>query len=208
MTEPLASPNPFAALHGQLPTGLRRARFDHETVILRPGDTVSTLPWVERGRIRIVHHDDQGRELLLYALVPQETCVVSAVALYRNRSSQVTGIAEAGTEVLLIPAQQVRELLARDSGLKEALLLSFEARYDTLIRMVYQLAFTSVEARLSSLLEQWHREQPQADWLLATHHTLANRLGTDREVVTRALRRLVAEGRVEAQRGRLRLRPR
>lgn len=47
------------------------------TEILKEGSYVKTVPILLKGLAKVVRHESAGKELLLYDIYPQESCIVS-----------------------------------------------------------------------------------------------------------------------------------
>jgi len=45
-----------------------------DTIIMSPGDDVLFVPIVQKGVLRIIRQNDDGKEIFLYHLYPGQTC--------------------------------------------------------------------------------------------------------------------------------------
>jgi CRP/FNR family transcriptional regulator len=90
-------------------------------------------------------------------------------------------------------------LLKRHPDLALAMLSEMAGELRELVRLVEDLAFRSVRARLA---RQLLAEAAEGSAEL-THQELAERAGTVREMAGRALRRLAEDGLVRLERGRV-----
>ena len=76
-------------------------------------------------------------------------------------------------------------------------------RLDQVLKLVDAIAFQQVDTRLIAKLRQL--QQLQGDSIRITHQDLANDIGTAREVVSRLLKNLEAEGKLHLERGKLKI---
>lgn len=81
-------------------------------VLMRPGDPINYIPIVEKGSLRILAQDEDGRERFLYHIMPGETCSLSLTCCEAERTSSIMAVVEEEAEVLLVPARFADEWMA------------------------------------------------------------------------------------------------
>ena len=148
------------------------------------------FPLVLDGEVKVSRHSGDGRSLELYRVVPGELCLVSSACLFRKAPLSAHGITTKPTTLLLIPPPIFNAWLESPSFRNDVLGL-FAERMTGLIDAV---AFRKLAQRLAAAL------LGRGSDLAITHQTLADELGTVREIVTRLLRRFEREGWVELSR--------
>ncbi len=174
-------------------------------VIMRPGDPILHIPVVEKGSLRVLAQDEDGRERFLYHIMPGETCSLSLTCCEAERTSSITAVVEEEAVVLMVPARYADEWMVfpewrRYVGAAQA------QRFQELLDTISTLAFRKMDGQLWSYLVK--RVQATGDPALkVTHQTIADELGSPREVITRLLQQLQREGRVELARGMITVRP-
>ncbi len=187
--------------------GQTRSVAEGET-LMRIGQPMHFVPFVTRGSIRITTEDANGHELLLYYLRPGESCIAtllgSSAAGTSPPLSTIKAVTEEDTDVVLLPQDVVRDLVAHHPAWNRFLLSLYQKRFDELLQTVNDIAFSRVDERLLDLLFRKTRLS-NSSILYLTHQQLADELGTAREVVSRLLKRLENSGRVELQRGKIRV---
>ena len=130
---------------------------------------------VESGQLRAYILSEEGREITLYRLFDRDMCLLSASCILRSIQFDVAVSAEKDTLLWVIPAEAYQQVM-----------------------------WKSLDKRLASfLLEEAAIEG--TDVLKTTHESIANHLGTHREVVTRMLRYFQQEGMVGLSRGQVAL---
>ncbi|WP_266368573.1 Crp/Fnr family transcriptional regulator [Tellurirhabdus rosea] len=182
--------------HGQLRT------FAEGETLVRLGDPMPFVPVVLKGSIRILTEDSEGREMLLYYLRPGESCV--ATLLSGEPLSTVKAVAEENTDVVFINRELARNWVLHNPTWNAFVLSLYQKRMDELLQTVNEIAFRKVDERLVEALRK-HAAHSGSAILYLTHQQLADELGTAREVVSRLLKKLEIDGRIELQRGKIKL---
>ena len=183
---------------------IRRAitlhRVKKGTVIHNGNMDCTGLLLIQAGQLRAYLLSEEGREITLYRLFERDLCLLSASCMIRSIQFEVTVAAEKDTEFWLIPTeiyQSVQEESAPAAGYINELMAS---RFSEVMWLIEQIMWKSLDKRVAAfLLEEAAIEGTAA--LHITHETIANHLGTHREVITRMLRYFQNEGLVKLARG-------
>lgn len=183
---------------------IRRAitlhRVKKGTVIHNGNMDCTGLLLIQTGQLRAYLLSEEGREITLYRLFERDLCLLSASCMIRSIQFEVTVAAEKDTEFWLIPTeiyQSVQEESAPAAGYINELMAS---RFSEVMWLIEQIMWKSLDKRVAAfLLEEAAIEGTAA--LHITHETIANHLGTHREVITRVLRYFQNEGLVKLARG-------
>ena len=75
-------------------------------ILIKEGQRLDFLPIVITGSIR-VYQQWEDREILLYYVRPQETCMMSLSSAYFNKISAANGMAMEATEILVLPEKLI-----------------------------------------------------------------------------------------------------
>ncbi len=157
------------------------------------------FPLVLEGEVKVSRHSGDGRSLELYRVVPGELCLVSSACLFRSTPLSAQGITTKPTTLLLIAPPTFAQWLQTPAFRDEVLGL-FAERMADLTLLVDAVAFHKLDRRLAAALLGRGQD------LALTHQSLADELGTVREIITRLLRRFEREGWVELGRERIQIR--
>jgi CRP-like cAMP-binding protein len=172
-------------------------------VIYLEGEPAETIYILETGWVKATRMTRDGREQAMMFLRPVE--VFGDIAVVTRTSYPGTVVALEDADTWLLPAAAVMGLIEQYPALAMAVIRRLGERVLHYIGMVEDLSLRSVEARLAYQLLQ-HAETrgeqvvvPRREW--TTFDEMAVRLGTVRDVLSRALKSLEAEGllRVEKQ---------
>ena len=170
------------------------------TVIHNGNADCTGLLLVKSGQLRAYILSDEGREITIYRLFDQDICLFSASCMLRSAQFDITIEAEKDTGLWVIPAETYRSIMERSAPLSNYTNEIMAARFSEVMWLVEQIMWKSMDKRVAAfLLEESAIEG--TDRLSITHETIANHLGTHREVVTRMLRYFQGEGMVKLSRG-------
>lgn len=187
---------------GFLPRPLREAIIDEAsmqtfpagTPLLRAGAYVKVIPLVQQGLIK-VSSPFEDRDLLLYYIQPEESCIMSLASVLQDTPSQIDAVAEEETTALLLPAAPMREWLRQYPSLNRLFYDQYNKRYNELLQTIHQLLFNRMDQRLLDHLREKARLRGQ-NRLQLSHRQIAEELGTAREVVSRVMKKLEQDGAV------------
>lgn len=187
------------ALGGLVPVDIARG-----TTIFRPGEMAQGFAVVLSGRIEVFLTGPSGREILLYAVEPGSSCVLTTLALLGGDTYGGEAITSRDTRVVVIPRAMFRRLMDSSAGFRAHVFTAFSTRMQDMMALLERVAFHRVEARLAAEL----LELAQDGEVRATHQELATRIGSAREVVSRRLDAMARAGLVATERGMVELRDR
>lgn len=171
------------------------------TVLFRPGDLAEGFVIVLSGRIEVRLTAASGRELLLYAVEPGQSCVQTTLGLMGDEAYSGEALTVTPARVVLIPRALFLRLMDGDAGFRSFVMRAFGQRMNELTQMLERVAFGRVEVRLAQAL----LEMAAGDLVETTQAELAARIGTAREVVSRRLEQFARNGWTRAERGHVRL---
>ena len=172
-------------------------------VIYIEGEPAEAIFILEFGWVRATRMSRDGREQAMLFLRPGE--IFGDVAVFTGSNYPGTVIALEAVTAWAIPAQAILEKVRQSPELAQAVIHHLGERVLYYVNLVEDLSLRSVEARLANTLLQHaevHEGQvmvPRKSW--TTLDEMSVRLGTVRDVLSRTLRALEAEGilRVEKQ---------
>ena len=168
------------------------------------GRDCTGLLLVKSGQLRAFILSREGREVTLYRLFDRDLCLFSASCIMRSIQFDITVEAEKDTDLWMIPAEVYRRIMTESAPLSNYTNEIMAARFSEVMWLVEQIMWKSMDRRVAAfLLEEAAIED--AELLRLTHETIANHLGTHREVVTRMLRYFQDEGMVRLARGSVEL---
>jgi len=164
------------------------------------GGLLEAMPLVVSGRVRVFRTTADGAEITQYEVDPGEICVIAAASILSHKPYPAQAVATAPTAIWRMPRAAFRSLFDAYPAFRRFVFDQMTRRFFLVMGLVEEVAFMSVEARLAGYLLH------HGPAVTATHQEIAAHLGTAREVVTRALRKMERSGIVDAGRGRVAVR--
>jgi CRP-like cAMP-binding protein len=177
--------------------------FNAGQVIYVEGEPAESIYILETGWVKATRMKREGREQAMMFLRPVE--IFGDIAVFTGTTYPGTVVALESVEAWSIPAKVILDLIQRHTELAMAIIRRLSERVLHYVGLVEDLSLRSVESRLASTLLRNAEPQdgrlvvPRREW--TTFDEMAVRLGTVRDVLSRALKTLEAEGllRVEKQ---------
>ena len=155
---------------------------------------------VRSGQLRAYILSDEGREITIYRLFDRDMCLFSASCMMRSIQFDVTIEAEKDTELWVIPSEVYQNMMSESAPVANYTNELMATRFSDVMWLMEQIMWKSLDKRVAAfLLEEASIEG--ADRLKITHESIANHLGSHREVITRMLRYFQNEGMVKLSRG-------
>ena len=172
--------------------------------LLDIGQDIKFMPLLFSGAIKTLREDEQGDELLLYFIEKGDTCAMTFSCCMGTGKSEIRAVAESDTELLLIPIEKMDEWMAKYQSWRVFILDSYHSRMTELLETIDTLAFMKMDERLMKYLKD-RAMVTNDDVIYSTHQDVAQDLHTSRVVVSRLLKSLENEGRIELSRNHIKV---
>ena len=154
---------------------------------------------VRSGRLRLYMLSEDGKEITLYRLSPGDICMLSASCVLQSVTFDVHVDAEEASDCYHISPSAFGDVSNRYLEVKNYALETAVSRFSDVMWIMQQIVFMSMDKRLAIFLLEETRTNG-TDSVNMTHETIARHLGTAREVITRMLKHLAADGVIEVTR--------
>lgn len=175
-----------------------RKVFSTGELLFTEGEPCRGLHIIARGKVRIFKTSVNGREQVLGLNAPGES--VAELPVFDGGPYPASAAATEETEVAFISQRDFHAYCLEHPEVALKVLSVVGARLRRLVGIIEELSFTTIRQRLIAMLVKLAQSDgKQTDrgieiHLPATHQELANQLGTVRELISRNLMRLQAEG--------------
>jgi CRP/FNR family transcriptional regulator len=167
-------------------------------VVFRPGDPCVQFPLIVSGSIRVQRVTESGREIVLYRVTANETCILTIASLVATESYAAEAITETEVVAYVLRSGPFRDLMNQSSSFRSLVFEGYSRRITSLMSKIEELLCTRIDVRLAErlleLMDANHR-------ITTTQQALAADLGTAREVVGRVLNSFERSGIVNLSRG-------
>ncbi len=181
----------------QLAARTLRKPFHSGEMLFSEGEPCQGLHIIARGKVRIFKTSVSGREQVLAVNVAGES--IAELPVFDGGPYPASVVAIDDTEIAFISRRDFQAYCLEHPEVALKVLSVVGARLRRLVGIIEELSFTTIRQRLISALvkfAQTGKASPRGIefQLPATHQELANQLGTVRELISRNLMRLQAEG--------------
>jgi len=176
--------------------------YDPGEMIFSEGDPCGGLFIIQSGAVKIFKTAANGREQILG--IERAGNTIAEVPVFDGGSYPASTLAVEASELVFIRKEDFRALCLQHPEVPLKVLKVVGKRLRGLVGIIEELSFTTVRQRLIAYLLRLARQIPDTPnsvelALPASHQELAAELGTVRELVSRNLSRLHAEGLIRLQ---------
>lgn len=178
--------------------------FKENEILIDLDQTITQMPLLLHGAIRIMRDDDNDGELLLYYLEKGDTCAMTMTCCLGTKTSNIRATAETDGEMVMIPIQKMNEWLAKYPTWRAFVFNSYQDRLDEMMRAIDNLAFKDSKGRLKNYLIEVASVN-RSKVVNKTHAEIAYEMNTSRVVISRLLKALENEGFLLQQRNHISL---
>ncbi len=182
-----------------LAAATRLIRYQAGEIIFLEGERCQGLYIIHRGEVKLFKTSPQGRELVVNTFEAGES--FNEVPIFDQSGNPVNAAALTKCDLWVVNADSIRQTLDEHPEMATAIILNLAQNLRMLVQRIAELSFFQVTTRLARLLNDLPPEQlcGKASERL-TQDDLATRIGSVREVVARALRKLETSGAIQVSR--------
>jgi CRP/FNR family transcriptional regulator len=170
--------------------------------MMQTGQYVKSTMLILEGRVKLYRQGEDGGEFFMYYLQPGNACALSIICATRQKKSEVMAKAVENTKVLLVPIDQLDELMHLYKSWYHFVLETYRNRFEEVLEVVDQVIFKGLDERLYFYLNNQCEKLGTSD-LKLTHQEIASDLGSSREVISRLLKKMEQKGFVHLHRNSL-----
>jgi CRP/FNR family transcriptional regulator len=181
--------------------------YPRDTRVFHEGDPGDACYIVRSGTCRVTREHPDGRAITLATLGPG--AIFGELAMFDGERRSASVETSDSTELLALPAADVRSLIRQHPEMAEKLVVALTRRLREANERIARQSFQTVPSRVAGVLSQLLAEQPLAPvvrdgvTIRLRQSDLAQLAGTSRESVSRFLATLERAGVVQVGRGRV-----
>ena len=166
------------------------------------GSEIVHMPLLISGALKILRMNKDASELILYYLQAGETCAMSLTCCLANQKSEIRAVAEEDSEIILLPAQLLDSWMLKYPTWKNFVMQTYQDRFVELLNAIDSIAFKKMDERLLQYLID--KSTINNNHVLeTTHQKIAEELNSTREVISRLLKQLENQEKIELGRNRI-----
>lgn len=172
-------------------------------LLFSEGDPCAGLFMIASGRVRIFKTSASGREQVLAIEGPGSS--IAELPVFDGGNYPASAAAVEPSDLVFISREDFRAMCLENPEIALKVLQVVGARLRRLVGIIEELSFTTVRHRLISLLLRQARSENRVTdrgltfTLGGSHQELASQIGTVRELVSRNIARLQAQGFIEVR---------
>jgi CRP/FNR family transcriptional activator FtrB len=168
-------------------------KFPPHVTLIHEGELPDFLHVIVDGAVELFA-ESGGRETTIEIIRPVATFILAAVVrdeVYLKSARTLTP-----AQILMIPAEAVRDLFSRDAAFARAIVRELALRYRDMVRALKDHKLRTGSERLANWILEADRVQGGSGRIVLSHdkRTLASRLGMTPENLSRSLAGLAAHG--------------
>ena len=165
--------------------------FDSQTELVREGQYIKVIPIVISGIVKVFTRTDE-KELLLYYILPDQSCIMSFSSALHNAKSKIVAVTEQKSTLLLLPADKVSKWIVNFPELNILFYNQYDLRYAELVDTLNHILHDKLDKRVFDYLSE-KSKITGSKLIKISHKEIANDLGTAREVVSRIVKKMERE---------------
>ncbi|MBE9488648.1 MAG: Crp/Fnr family transcriptional regulator [Bacteroidetes bacterium] len=172
--------------------------------LIETGQYIKSMPLLISGAIKIMRDDNDGDELLLYFLESGDTCAMTLTCCLGNTKSEIRAVAELPTKLIMVPIEKMEEWTAKYKSWRNFVFESYHNRLMEMLETLDSIAFLKMDERLLKYLRD--KSNITKDHIIySTHQEIAYELHTSRVVISRLLKKLENQGKIELNRNNIKI---
>jgi CRP/FNR family transcriptional regulator len=180
------------------------AKYESNQTIIDVNQRIEFMPLLLEGAIKIMREDEDGDELLLYYLERGDTCAMTLTCCMGNSRSEIRAITEDYTELFFVPIQKMDEWITKYKSWRNFVFESYNTRLKEMLASIDSLAFKNLDDRLEKYLSDKVKISGNLE-IDYTHQHIAEELNSSRVVISRLLKKLEKQGKIEILRNKIRM---
>lgn len=171
--------------------------------VITPEMKGQEMPLVLSGTLKVMRQDAKGNEAFLYFLEGGETCAMSiACCMEGAKKTDFVVKAEEDSTLWMMPMTYLDGWMVKYPSFRKFVFESYQNRFDELLTTIDSVIFTKMDERIYKYLLD--KKQASGSYVIEkTHEQIAGELNTSRVVVSRLLKQLEKEEKIEQHRNRI-----
>ncbi|MGA0956712.1 MAG: Crp/Fnr family transcriptional regulator [Flavobacteriaceae bacterium] len=178
--------------------------FSKGDIIVNYEDTLKSIPIVIDGLVKVLKENKDSGESLLYYIKKGDTCSISTGCMTGYKKSTIKAICETDTKIIFFSAQKMNEWMQKYPSWRFFIINSFQDRLNELFDIIKSISFDNLEERIISYLRN-RSLVIKSKIIITTHEEIAKELSTSRVVVSRILKSLESNSKLELGRNSITL---
>ncbi len=151
------------------------------------------------GNARVFYLNENGKEITIFFLNKEDCCILSTTCILNSIADELWVEFKEDMEVFLLKNKSYEFLCADYPKIMQFNLNLMSKRFSKALETINDVAFSTLKLRVMKFLEN----QAKNNLIKISHEEIANNIGSAREAVTRILKELKKEGKIDLKRGEI-----
>ncbi len=165
-------------------------------VIMRTGQYFKYTLLIASGKVKLYREGDDGEEAYIYTLQAGNACALSMICNTRQQTSEITAVTLEDTTAIMVPIQLMDSLMQQYKSWYYFVIDNYRSRFEELLTVLDSVIFKGMDQRLEFYLKNQVKSRGTKE-LSMTHSEIANDLNTSREVVSRLLKKMEQDKKIQ-----------
>lgn len=174
--------------------------YEKGRIIHSDKDKCLGMMYIISGEIRTYITSEEGREITLYRLHKDDSCVISASCIITEITFPTQIKAEKDCKIIIISSSILSKINENNIYVRCYMYETLTKRFSSVVKAMEQMLFVNFDKRLATFLLSEKNRTDKTE-LKMTHEQIAMNINSAREVVTRTLKKFEKENIVTLKRG-------
>ncbi|MDU2197415.1 MAG: Crp/Fnr family transcriptional regulator [Peptostreptococcaceae bacterium] len=179
-------------------------KYEKGTIVHNKNSTCTGLLITISGQFRTFISAPSGREITLFRLLERDVCILSASCVFQNITYDINLEAEEESLAIIIDSSIIKDLSQSNTHVLEFLFNLTQNKLSEVMYVLEQAVFFSLDSRISNFLIE-ESNLINSNTLYLTHESIANHLGSAREVISRILKKFEKDEIIQVSRGNIKI---
>ncbi len=166
------------------------------SILFFQGDICDSILFLTSGEIRLYIQSEDADEITLYHLKSGEQCIVNTASTLSQTEAIASAVTLTDIEGYILDMYSVKELAHHSDAYQSFLFSIYTLRMGDLAHLINDIKFKNLDQRVM----EWLRSKREKE-IHTTHESIANDLGSSREVISKVLKSLENDGVIKLGRG-------
>ena len=166
------------------------------SILFFQGDICDGILFLTSGEVRLYIQSDDADEITLYHLNAGEQCIVNTASTLSQTEAIASAVTLTDIEGYILDMYSVKELAHHSNAYQSFLFSIYTLRIGDLTKLINDIKFKNLDQRVMDWLSSKNEKE-----IKTTHETIANELGSSREVISKVLKSLENDGIIKLGRG-------
>lgn len=175
--------------------------------MIQTGQYFRSTMLVVEGRLKLYREGEEGHEFFMYYLLPGDACALSMVCATRpHQTSEIMAKAIEDSIIIMVPLEMRENLMQEFKSWYSFVVETYRSRFEELLGIIDQVMFKGMDERLVVYLAN-QQKTLKTNKLFITHQEIATDLNSSREVISRLLKKMEQQNRLQLHRNYIEMLP-